>query len=409
MAVATDSAVQLKGVREVNNEEGTSSGADNCEDDERRVLRDVRSLLDQLQLDVAHDLSMESDLSKDFGVDSLALVELCDLLERSFVVTLPDEVFLTARTPREWLASIRKAKGTDGPSVSSSDELRDGPVGVRIGATTTGLFRRLTQAAQRHRPPRRLGPDRAKKHGPGRSGSHVEEWLHFIYSWLLLVPFALTVWTLAVLPISLKTRRRVGRFFARGLCRALGISLFLEGSLPSSLGSFIVAANHASFIDGLVLYVMVPEPLVFVSSVEIERQPFLGRIANGYGCLFVERGRAERSAASVEKLVGAVNEGKRLAIFPEGSISRGSGVRVFHLGAFETATSANCPVVPIGIRGTRGILRSGSYRPNPGTVRVVIGSPIAPAGIDFSARVALRDEVRAAIAALCGESSIGSA
>jgi len=231
---------------------------------------------------------------------------------------------------------------------------------------------------------------------------------HLIYSWLLLVPFALTVWTLAVLPISLKTRRRVGRFFARGLCRALGISLLLEGSLPTSHGSFIVAANHASFIDGLVLYVVVPEPLVFVSSVEIEHQPFIGRIAKGYGCLFVERGRAERSAASVEKLVGAVNEGKRLAIFPEGSISTGSGIRVFHLGAFETATSANCPVVPIGIRGTRDILRAGGYRPYPGPVRVVIGSPIAPSGIDFRARIALRDEVRAAIAVLCGESTIGS-
>ena len=352
---------------------------------------------------------MDSDLSKDLSVDSLALVELCDLFERSFDVNLPDEVFLIATTPREWLASIRKAKGTDAQSVSSPNELRGGHEGLRIGAPTCGLFRRLTQGVRRHRRPRRIGPNGTKKYGHGRGGSHMVEVSHLIYSWLLLVPFALTVWTLAVLPISLKTRRRVGRFFARGLCRALGISLLLEGSLPTSHGSFIVAANHASFIDGLVLYVVVPEPLVFVSSVEIEHQPFIGRIAKGYGCLFVERGRAERSAASVEKLVGAVNEGKRLAIFPEGSISTGSGIRVFHLGAFETATSANCPVVPIGIRGTRDILRAGGYRPYPGPVRVVIGSPIAPSGIDFRARIALRDEVRAAIAVLCGESTIGSA
>ena len=409
MANATSPVVQFEGFRAVNNAEGTSSGADRIEDDERKVLGDVRSLLDQLQLDVAHELSLDSDLSKDLGVDSLALVELCDLLERSFVVNLPDELFLTATTPREWLASIRKAKGAGGQSVSSPYELRDGHDGVRIGASTPGIFGRLTREAQWHRQPRRIGPNGTKKYGPGRSGSHIVEWLHLTYSWLLLVPFALTVWTLAVLPLSLKTRRRVGRFFARGLCRALGISLLLEGSLPSSPGSFIVAANHSSFVDGLMLYVMVPEPLVFVSSVEIERQPFLGRIAKGYGCLFVERGRAERSATSVEKLVGAVHEGKRLVIFPEGSISTGSGVRVFHLGAFETATSANCPIVPIGIRGTRDILRAGSYRPYPGTVRVVIGAPIAPAGIDFGARVALRNEVRAAIAVLCGESIIGSA
>jgi 1-acyl-sn-glycerol-3-phosphate acyltransferase len=226
---------------------------------------------------------------------------------------------------------------------------------------------------------------------------------------MLLVPFALCVWLLALLPLTTSSRRRVARLLARGLCRALGISLILKGSLPATGEPYLVAANHSSFIDGLVLYVSVPEPLVFVTSVEIERQPFLGRIAKRFGCLFVERGRAERSAASVEQLVRAVNEGKHLAIFPEGSISSGSGVRVFHLGAFETATSANARVVPIGIRGSRDVLRAGSFRPHPGSVRVVIGSPIAPAGTDFSARVALRDEVRRAIASLCGESPVGGA
>jgi acyl carrier protein len=377
-------------------------------DDERKVLADVRSLLDQLRLDAAHELSLDSELSSELGVDSLALVELCDLLERSFDVNLPDEVFLTATTPRDWLTSIQRARGVDGPSVSSPFEPRDGDTGNRHEAPTPRIFRRLTQDSQWRRRPR-IRRDGSKSYGPGRSGSHVVEWLHVICSWLLLAPFAVAIWTLAVLPLSLEVRRRVGRFLARGLCRALGISLILEGALPTGGGAFIVAANHASFVDGLVLYVVVPEPLVFVSSVEIERQPLLGRIAKAYGCIFVERGRAERSAASVEKLVGAVDAGKRLAIFPEGSISTGSGVRMFHLGAFETAASANCPIVPIGIRGSRDILRAGSFRPYPGTVRVVVGLPISSVGADFSARVALRDEVRAAISTLCGESTVGSA
>jgi acyl carrier protein len=400
--------VQRDGPRAVNNTDGASLEARQGDDEERRLLADVRSLLDQLHLDAAHELSLDSDLSNDLGVDSLALVELCDLLERSFDVTLPDEVFLTATTPRQWLASIRNAKGTADLSDTPANELRELDETSRLGVATPGRFSRLTQEAKWLRHPRRTDRHGSKKYGPGRSGSHVVEWLHLTYSWLLLAPFALTVWTLAVLPLSLNTRRGVGRRLARRLCRALGISLSLEGSLPKTHESFIVAANHASFVDGLVLYVLVPEPLAFVTSVEIERQPFLGRIAKGFGCLFVERGRAERSAASVEKLIGAVHEGKRLAIFPEGSISSGSGVRVFQLGAFETATAANCPVIPIGIRGTRDILRAGAFRPHRGAVRVVIGSPIEPAGTDFSARVALRDEVRAAIAELCGEAIVGS-
>src|SRR5271170_6430285 len=142
------------------------------EDYEGRVLADVRSLLDQLHLDVAHELSLDSDLSNDLGVDSLALVELCDLFERTFEVNLPDEVFLTATTPRAWLASIRKAKGIDGPPVGAPFERPDERQAVRLGAPTPGMFKRLTQEAQWHRQPRRIDRDGAKKYGPGRSGSN---------------------------------------------------------------------------------------------------------------------------------------------------------------------------------------------------------------------------------------------
>jgi 1-acyl-sn-glycerol-3-phosphate acyltransferase len=386
----------------LNSAEVSSSEGGDADEDERTVLEVVRSLLDQLLLDGEGALNADSDLSA-LGLDSLALVELCDRLEGTFEVTLPDDVFLTATTPRDWLTSIGAARGSvDQPSSTPVQRRRD-PVGG-FDPGRIGLFLRSMQWVRRQ--PKRSEAQSAKSDGLGRRASRTRAWFYLIYSWSLLVPFALSIWTLAVLPVRLATRRRIGRWFARGLCRALGIELFLEGVLPPS-HPFIVTANHASFIDGLVLYVTLPEPVVFVTSIEIERQVFLGRIAKRYGCIFVERGRAESSAASIATLITALEQGKRLAIFPEGSIAAGSGVRVFHLGAFEAAASANCVIVPIGIRGTRDILRVGSFRPHPGTARVVIGSPIAPKGADFSARVALRNEVRSAIALLCGESTTG--
>ena len=111
---------------------------------------------------------------------------------------------------------------------------------------------------------------------------------------------------------------------------------------------------------------------------------------------------AERSAASVEKLVDTIHSGHHVLIFPEGSISVRPGLRVFHLGAFEAATSSDCPVVPVGIRGSREVLAPGSYRPRRGAVHVTIGEPITAAGSDFADRVVLRDDVRAAIARLSG-------
>jgi 1-acyl-sn-glycerol-3-phosphate acyltransferase len=224
-----------------------------------------------------------------------------------------------------------------------------------------------------------------------------------LYAWLLLIPFAITIWLLAVLPLTLAQRRNAGRVVARGLCRALDITVVVEGELPNRDQPSVIAANHSSFIDGLVLYVFLDQPVTFVASTDMEHQFLLGRIMRGFGCVFVNRGRAERSAESVEILVDTIRSGHHVLIFPEGSISAHAGLRVFRLGAFEAATSSKCPVVPVGIRGSRAILRPGSYRSHPGAVRVVIGDPIIPTGSEFSDRVVLRDQTRESIARLSGE------
>src|SRR5580698_7367245 len=97
--------------------------------DEQLVLRDIRALLDQLQLDRDHTLTMESKLSDDLGVDSLALVELCDQFERTFDVNLPDEVFLLATTPQQWLDAITVARSGESSrdNVESSNDAPQTP------------------------------------------------------------------------------------------------------------------------------------------------------------------------------------------------------------------------------------------------------------------------------------------
>jgi acyl carrier protein len=362
--------------------------------DEELILRDIRALLDQLQLDRDGTLSMHSNLTDDLGVDSLALVELCDQLERTFDVSLPDEVFLTATTPQHWLESVTAARG--GAAPLRGVEPSDAP-------PPPSPFARLLERSQRLRS---MGAGRRNaRSGPGASKrqASVGSILYALYAWALLIPFAITIWLLAVLPVTLPQRRSAGRALARATCRALGISVSVEGELPTEDRPSVIAANHSSFIDGLMLYVFLDQPLTFVSSTDLEHQFLLGRIMRGFGCVFVDRGRAERSAASVEQLVSTIRSGLHLLIFPEGSISADPGLRVFRLGAFEAATSSNAPIVPVGIRGSREVLHPGSFWPHPGAVRISIGEPVLPAGNEFSDRVVMRDRVRDAIAELSGE------
>jgi acyl carrier protein len=371
--------------------------------DEQLVLRDVKALLDQLQLDRDNTLTMQSNLSDDLGVDSLALVELCDQFERTFDVSLPDEVFLLATTPQQWLDAIVAARS--GESVPGQDR----PTSEESAHAHPTANARLTEVSKKlHSVVRALD---ARRTGSGQASSGTASlasagsMLYSIYAWVILVPFALTIWLLAVIPMTLAQRRDAGRAVARVTCRALGLSVVVEGELPDAERPYVIAANHSSFIDGLVLYVFLPEPVTFVSSTDMEHQFLLGRIMRGFGCVFVDRGRAERSAASVEKLMETIRSGNHVLIFPEGSISAQPGLRVFHLGAFETAASSDCPIVPVGIRGSRAVLSPGSFRSSPGEVRIEIGTPVMPAGNDFTDRVAMRDQVREAIARLCGEAS----
>ena len=96
-------------------------------------------------------------------------------------------------------------------------------------------------------------------------------------------------------------------------------------------------------------------------------------------------------------------EGHSLVFFPEGTFGRAPGLRPFRLGAFVVAAQTGVPLVPLGISGTRSILRAEQWFPRRGAVSVTVGTPIMPSGTDWNAVIALRDAARAQMLQLCGE------
>jgi 1-acyl-sn-glycerol-3-phosphate acyltransferase len=73
------------------------------------------------------------------------------------------------------------------------------------------------------------------------------------------------------------------------------------------------------------------------------------------------------------------------------------------MGAFVVAAQTGVPLVPMGISGTRSILRAGQWFPRRGGVSVTIGTPIMPQGSDWTAAIALRDAARAQMLDYCDE------
>jgi len=198
---------------------------------------------------------------------------------------------------------------------------------------------------------------------------------------------------------------RVGHPIARLFFQLAGIPLAARGleNLPPS-GPVVLAANHTSFLDAVALLALLEwRDWSFVAKKEFLGNFLLRTLLAGHGARFVERFDAKESAEHASQLVTAARSGISLIFFAEGKLTRFTGLAPFRTGAFQVAAQTGIPVVPVTLRGSRSVLRDGTWLPRRAPIAVTFGAPIAPEGSDWSAAVKLRDAVRAEILKHCGE------
>ncbi len=202
---------------------------------------------------------------------------------------------------------------------------------------------------------------------------------------------------------------RVGGLMTRLFLRLAGLTVVVRGRENIPPGPLVLAPNHTSYLDALVLVsVLAPRDYAFIAKRELLANPVMRLLLGGFGCVFVERFDVQKSAEHADELVEAAKHGRSLAIFPEGTLQRRSGLMPFRTGAFQAAVQAGVPVVPVALRGVRSVLRDGTWYARRHPMTVSIGAPIAPEGGDWNAAVRLRDRVRAEVLKACGEPDLES-
>jgi len=230
-------------------------------------------------------------------------------------------------------------------------------------------------------------------------------WLLLPYAVWACVAFLLLGLTvlLSILPVPWQSlRRRMVRGAARMVLRACWMPLqtrHLENLPPTPC---VVVANHASYLDGVVLFAALPPVFGFVIKREMSRVPLASLLLRRIGSHFVDRGRGQKGARDTRKLLKRANAGGALAFFPEGTFQREPGLAAFRSGAFVIAARAKLPVVPVAIRGTRSALPAGSFMPRPGRIVVelapMLPPPASTAEADVNAtRLAARQAILARI------------
>ena len=228
-----------------------------------------------------------------------------------------------------------------------------------------------------------------------------------LYAALVFVAVALFALVCVLLMPTLRLRRETARIAARTFFLLVGMPVRRVGRKNLPDGQCIVVANHASYLDGVVMTAALPARFGFVVKREMNTVPLAGLLLRRIGTEFVDRFNRHKGGTDARRVLRTATSGQSLVFFPEGTFTPEIGLGKFHTGAFAIAARAGCPVVPTVILGTRRNMPATRIFPRPGPIEVRFGPAIVvpPVG-DEDLAVKLRDVSRAAILAELGEQDL---
>jgi 1-acyl-sn-glycerol-3-phosphate acyltransferase len=202
-----------------------------------------------------------------------------------------------------------------------------------------------------------------------------------------------------------KRQLAVAQAWARMLCRLAGVRLKIEGAEHLQPGvSYILAANHLSYMDTPVVLGHLPVNFRFMAKKGLFSVPFLGNHLERAGHLPVSSDNPREAIKLLSEAARLIGERQiSVLVFPEGGRAADGKLQEFKDGAFFLAIKAQAPVVPIAIVGTYEMLPFGSGTMRPGPVTMRIAPPIPTVGLTTKDRLALSDRTRAEIERLLAQ------
>lgn len=182
-------------------------------------------------------------------------------------------------------------------------------------------------------------------------------------------------------PLESQPQRRNWVWFSIQLVLRLFFAIWLRYRARGherlvSDGGMLLVINHQSFLDPLLVGLPLRRPVSYLARDNLFRVPLVGWVLRHTSVLPINREAA--SANSLRHLVGRLQAGFWVGIFPEGTRSRDGQLGPLKPGFLALLRRANVPVCPVGIAGANLALGRGARILVPGKVRVVFGNIISP-------------------------------
>src|SRR6185295_13515684 len=131
---------------------------------------------------------------------------------------------------------------------------------------------------------------------------------------------------------------RAAKRWSRFVLTACGVRPHVVGLQHlGDLGSGVLVANHASYIDPIVLMAAIPLEFHFVAKRALLQYPLIGTVIRKAEHVTIAKAGLSDRLAGADDVARRLRDGERLMIFPEGTFVRGPGLLPFRLGAFRAA------------------------------------------------------------------------
>ncbi len=182
----------------------------------------------------------------------------------------------------------------------------------------------------------------------------------------------------AALPGTGRAQRRARRIIKPMLDNLWKVSIDGVENIPAE-GPAILCPNHISFFDSVFTMVYVGRQISFVGKAEYMDSWKTKHLFPALGMIPIDRAGGSKSEGALIAAENVLRRGELFGIYPEGTRSRDGMLYKGHTGAARLAIKLGCPIIPVGIVGTREIQPPDKILPKVGLhCTIKFGAPIHP-------------------------------
>jgi len=130
------------------------------------------------------------------------------------------------------------------------------------------------------------------------------------------------------------------------------------GNVPPAKEKVCFIINHSSIMDIVMMLSFKEFKMGFIGKVEVKKIPIVNAYFDLLGSVYMDRKSPRDSIKAILNGSEHIKNGTMMAIFPEGTRSKDGKVHEMKAGSFKMATRAGAKIVPVAIKGTRGLAES---------------------------------------------------